>query len=315
DAMPYPRYGKFELDKYVSRAIPIVSSRGCPYSCIFCSVKASMGRKVRARSSANVLEEIEYWYEKGRRRFGFVDDNFTFYADRVLDICDLIEKRRLRDLELLCINGLRADKVTRELLKRMRQVGFYSIAFGVEGGNDKTLKNVKKGEKLETIRRAIEAACDLDYEVTLHFVIGTPGETEEDIEDSFSLARRYPVSNVYFNNLMPYPGTELYDWVQSKGYFAADPAECFDSVSSWADIPVFETPELTFNQRRQALLRGKQIMRQVRKEHFRKKLRQYGLPGRFTARLLFWMDTAKGLLRDTKVGRAVARQLKPFLSK
>ncbi len=308
DGIPFPRYRKFELKRYLSRAIPIVSSRGCPYRCIFCSIAASMGKKVRTRSPGNVADEIEYWYDRGHRRFGFVDDNLTFYKDRMFALCDVIEQRKLTHLDLNCLNGLRADRVTKRLLRRMKDVGFRSIAIGVEAGNNGVLQRVQKDESMETIEEAIRAACDLGYDVTLFFVIGTPGETWSDIEDSFALAKRYPISNVYFNNLMPYPGSQLYEWVTQQRSFVVQPEDYFDSVSSWSGIPVFETPELPLHERRRALAKARGVSKEVRRRHYEMTLEDLGVVGRIMARFNH-LDEIKSYARGTRIGRAVARSL------
>ena len=78
DDIPFPTYDKFELKKYNTRQIPIVSSRGCPYKCIYCPIKVTMGRKIRMRSPENVVHEIEFWYGRGYKKFVFSDDNFAF---------------------------------------------------------------------------------------------------------------------------------------------------------------------------------------------------------------------------------------------
>ncbi|ODS34595.1 MAG: Fe-S oxidoreductase [Candidatus Scalindua rubra] len=112
DGFPFPKYRKFELDKY-SGAIPLVSSRGCPYNCIYCHVKNVMGRDVRLRSVTNFVDEIEYWCLRGRKRQGIADDNFTFYRNHVIEICEEISSRNLTGLNLILGNGVRADRVDR----------------------------------------------------------------------------------------------------------------------------------------------------------------------------------------------------------
>lgn len=312
ERLAFPKYHKFELNKYPGRTISIVSSRGCPYRCIFCTISASMGKKIRARSTENVVDELEYWYERGQRRFGIVDDNFTFFAQRVYDICDEIERRKLKGMKLLCGNGVRADKVNKDLLLRMKEVGFCSLGIGVEGGNDRILKNIKKGETLATIERAIKDACDLGYEVTLHFVIGTPGETWKDIEDTFALARKYPVRNAYFNNLLPYPGTEIYEWVASRKYFLTDPAEYLDSVSTWTDVPVFETPEFPKEERVRALKQAKLVTREVRQRYYTGKFNKLSVGAVFLGWLVSFLDDIKGLLRENNLGKIFLRIVKPL---
>jgi radical SAM superfamily enzyme YgiQ (UPF0313 family) len=276
DKIPFPRYDKFELSKYIFNDIDISSSRGCPHRCTFCSVKMVAGRQLRFRSADNVVDEIAYWYERGYRKFNFVDDNFTFKYDRVYAICDEIEKRGFNDLKITNANGIRADRADRDLLKRMREIGFYYIGFGVECGNDKILKNIKKGEKMAQIREAIETACDLGYDVVLNFLIGSPGEAWEDIEDSVALALEYPVMDVRFNNITPTPRSELFDWLEEKSYFVQTPEQYLNNVTSWSYEPVYFTPELSVEEKRRALLYTRKIRKQVLKKAFIRKMKRLG---------------------------------------
>ena len=151
DNIPFPKYEKFQLNKYVTEEIGIVSSRGCPYGCIYCPVKTAIGRKWRKRGPDGFVNEIAYWYERGYRQFSILDDNFTFDNKRVIDICTKIKADSLIDLELNCNNGIRADRVNYEILKAMREAGFAYLAFGVEGGNDKILKNIN--HRVMSLRR------------------------------------------------------------------------------------------------------------------------------------------------------------------
>ena len=251
DGIPFPDYCKFEMHK-CERLIPIVSSRGCPYQCIYCPVQSAIGKKYRMRSSGNVVDEMEFWYERGFRRQGFADDNFTISRARIYEICDEIEKRGLTGLRLGCSNGVRADRVDRKLLSRMREVGFYELAFGVEAGTDRVLERLHKSEKIEVIRQAIKDSCELGYEVTLFFLLGSPGETWSDVKESIDLVLSYPVVSAPFYNLIPFPNTELFKWVEKKGYLLKSPEEYLNDASHWKNEPVFETPELPYEKRKEA---------------------------------------------------------------
>jgi len=242
DTLPWPRYDQFELEHYISER-EIYSSRGCPHQCIFCPNRL-ISPVFRARSAQSVVEEMTYWYERGYRQFNFDDDNFNMLRQRVFDICDGIERAGLTDVVLRCSNGIRADRCDRELLARMKEVGFRYIAFGADAGNDEMLRIVKKGETIDDIDRAVAAATDLGYDVKLLFVVGTPYETWEDVEDKVRLAKRYPIQDAHFYNIIPYPGTELFDWIKENGLFLMDPDEYLNKVSVLANTPVFETPEL-----------------------------------------------------------------------
>jgi anaerobic magnesium-protoporphyrin IX monomethyl ester cyclase len=242
DSLPWPRYERFELDRYIPE-IEIYSSRGCPHQCIFCPNRL-ISPVFRARSAESVVEEMTYWYGRGYRLFNFDDDNFNMIRQRVLDICDGIERAGLTDVVLRLSNGIRADRCDRELLARMKEVGFRYIAFGADAGNDRMLQIVKKGETIADIEQAVAAATELGYEVKLLFVVGTPYETWEDVEDKVRLSKRYPIQDAHFYNIIPYPGTELFDWIQENGYFLLDPEDYLNTVSSFKNVPIFETPEL-----------------------------------------------------------------------
>jgi radical SAM superfamily enzyme YgiQ (UPF0313 family) len=280
DQIPFPRYEKFELDRYIKERV-IVSSRGCPYNCIYCPVSLTIGKKLRMRSPKSVVEEIAYWYKRRFNQFNFVDDNFTFHKDRVYGICDEIIKKRLDGLFLRLSNGVRADKVDKDLLKRMREVGFRQLAFGVEAGNDKVLRRLRKGEKINQISQAIEDACNLGYDVYLFFLVGSLGETWTDLVDSVNLALKYPISRVCFYNIIPYPKTPLFDWLWERGYFVESPESYLNSASSEGKNarPVFITPELNLHQRKRALRYTRKIERRVLRASTKRMLRELNIPG------------------------------------
>ena len=279
DSIPFPTYENFETEKYDTQSMTIVSSRGCPYACIYCPVKTTIGRKLRVRSPKNVIDEIEFWYDRGYRVFNFADDNFTFYKDRVYQMCNKIELRNFK-IQLNCANGIRADKVDKELLARMKEVGFRHIAFGVEAGNDRILKNLRKGEKIEDIKTSIKDACELGYEVALFFLIGSPGESISDIEESFKIATEYPVVDVRFYNLIPFPGTELYEWIEKNGYFVRSVDEYLNSGLHWVNEPIFYTPSLSVKERKEVFKRGIKLGRTLRRRYIYKYYKEnLRLPG------------------------------------
>lgn len=272
DRLPFPKYEDFELDKY-GFGISIVSSRGCPYKCIFCSAHA-IRKEYRSRSPKNVADEIEYWHRRGYREFDLQEDNPTFNQERAFELCDEIESRRFKDIVIMCGNGVRADRVNRKLLTRMRKVGFKRLAFGVESGNNKVLASLKKGERIEQIKQAIQDACDLGFFVSIFFVVGSPSETVCDVQDSIDLALTYPISNVSFYNLIPLPGTELFDWVKKNNYFIVQPQVYLNRGGriQMGTTPVFETPEFPAGERTRSLKAAKRIERGIKRRIIEKNL-------------------------------------------
>lgn len=313
DSIPFPTYEGFEIPKYIDEK-SLISSRGCPYSCVYCSVGVTIGKKIRLRDPAHVVDEIHYWYRKGHRQFAFLDDNFTFYKDHVLGICTEIERRELRDLFLRCA-AARADRVDREILQAMKNVGFRTIAFGVEAGNNRILKILKKGETMEEIEEAIGTACDLGYDVYLNFLIGSPYETLADIQDTKRVALKYPIFYAEFYNIIPYPGTELYDWLCHKGYLFKEPESFLNDDSQYSDTPIFETPELPAGERKKILASMKGLEREILRRAFSRRLQQRGIPwglGHLIAYIASREPIRMQLFKNNKV-RKIADKIRLYL--
>jgi len=313
DSVPFPKYEAFELSKYSIRQIGIVTSRGCPYECIYCPVQSAIGRQFRQRSAQNVVEEIEYWYKRGCRQILVLDDNFTLSRNRVEEICDLLGKKDFAGLSLKCPNGIRADKVDYKLLKTMRGAGFDMLSFGVEAANDAVLKNIKKGERAQTIEDGIRDACSLGFDVDLFFLIGSPGETFDDVKSSFSLARRYPVRSAKFYNIVPFPATELFTWIAGNGYFLRTVDDILNNASHFINEPCFFTPEMSAGERRRAFAMGQAVTRAVRRVAIERKINSPLLLRKFFS----WLYTsfiAEGMLNNNAAIIKLKEKLKTVLT-
>jgi radical SAM superfamily enzyme YgiQ (UPF0313 family) len=251
DELAFPAYELFELDKFIEKRIPIVSSRGCPFQCTYCSVKLVMGMPFRYRTPENVVQEIEYWVKKGFNQFEFTDDNFTCIKSRAEKICDMIIEKNL-NITFLLGNGIRADKVDESVLRKLKQAGCVYIAYGVESINPYVLKVIKKHETPEVIEKAIVMTQRLKIPIQATFIIGLPGSTFKTFLEDLNFTRRLGISNVRFYNLVPYPGTEAYEWVEENGQFLFDPETYLNDVDYWDENPVFETPKFPKELRKKA---------------------------------------------------------------
>ncbi|MDD5697542.1 MAG: radical SAM protein [Victivallaceae bacterium] len=303
DAVSFPRYVGFEIDKYIDEKA-VISSRGCPYNCTYCAVKLTSGRQVRLRSPEKVVDEIEYWYKRGYRQFSFQDDNFTATKKKVFAMCDEIERRNFKGLFLRCA-GARADKLDREVLGRMKAVGFKTIAIGVEVGNDKMLKIIKKGENFAAIDNAVKLATELDFDVYLNFLAGVPGETAADRRDAVDFALKYPVFYAEWSNLIPYPGTELYACLTERNYLLKSPDEYLNDDSTISNTPVFTTPDWSFKNRKKALAFYKKIRRKVLRRGLLRRLESSRIPAgiRHLAAYLMVSETFSKYLFQNRLRR------------
>jgi len=278
DSVAFPKYNKFKLERYVDHAIPLSTSRGCPYNCIFCTVGSVMGKQIRFKNAQNVVDEIEYWVEAGYRDFCIDDDNFTFDSTRVFEICDEIDRRGIKHVEFRPHNGVRADRTSLEMFRRMKEVGFNYIQVAVESGSDKVLKSLRKGESIQQIEQCIKDATEVGMEVQLGFVVGAPSETWSDLMNSIELAGKYEVWRADFLNLIPFPGTELFEWVRNNGHFLEEPEKYLNRDIDY-DEPLFETALLSKEERREITRITNRLNKKLRYNAALRKLKRYGYFG------------------------------------
>lgn len=258
DILPFPDYEAFDITRYpcyAQKSLPIISSRGCPYRCSFCSVKLSMGHRFRARSPENVLTELEHWVSRGFSNFAINDDCFSFDVVRAKTICDLIVKRGLK-LTYQLYNGIRADRVDQELLAKMKASGCVFISYGLESGNQEVLKAIHKGVTPEQVRQVVEWSNQVGIRTSVNFIIGHPGETFQQATDSLRIAESLPTDFVNFYNLVPYPGTEVIEWVKKSAHFLVPADSYLEDISYRDNSPVFETKEFTKEERERILRKG-----------------------------------------------------------
>ncbi|MCJ7582065.1 MAG: B12-binding domain-containing radical SAM protein, partial [Candidatus Aminicenantes bacterium] len=202
--LPYHRYYNL-LGKGSEIMTSLVTSRGCPHNCIFCTSKD--GRLCRQRSPENVVQEIEECVAKGITDFDVIDDTFSINRKRVLAITDLIIKKGLK---ITMDVRARVDQVDQHILDQLAKAGCRRIRFGVESGDIEVLKNLKKGITLEQINAAFKMAKKSGIVTFAYFMLGSPGETELDIKKSIKLAKKIDPDFVQFLITTPFPATELY---------------------------------------------------------------------------------------------------------
>jgi len=196
---------------------PVMISRGCPYPCTFCAARSVVGQKIRYRSVDNVVNEILLLYKTyGVREIHIADDNFTMKKDYVVSFCREIISRKL-DLVFALPNGVRLDTLDEGMLKLMEKAGFYSTAVAVESGSDRVLKLMKKHMSKEKIREKIDLIKRVTkIDLTGFFMLGYPGETEDEILETIEFAKSLKLDKAAFALVMPLPGSELWELYKAK---------------------------------------------------------------------------------------------------
>lgn len=218
ETLPFPAYDylvpSFESYSKKARIVkknlaPILTSRGCPYGCIFCD-KSVHGTNFRPRSVISVLNEIKWLYEKYNvRQLDFLDDNFTFDIGRAMKILDGIMD--IGKFAINCQNGLRADRLTDELVEKMKQAGVFRVGIGIESGSYGIIKRLNKRLDLTKVITAIDMFRKRRITVHGYFILGFPFETRKDISETIRFAVKANPHYANFSHFIPIIGTPIYN--------------------------------------------------------------------------------------------------------
>jgi len=209
DDIPFPARDLLPMEKYSPvNSTGIVSSRGCPFRCIFCASSKLYDKKFRSRSAQNVFQEVEQLVGQGYANVTMLDDNFILNKERAFEFADLVEESDIK-FEWSCTG--RVDSIDKDLLRRLREVGCNGLFFGVESASNNTLKLIKKGFTTDQVINAFDVLKTYDYPTTASFMIGLPGDDPGKVADTINLAKQINPDFAMFSVTTPYPGTELYD--------------------------------------------------------------------------------------------------------
>jgi len=222
DSLPKFPYDLFVnmLEKTKARASYdwgfIVTSRGCPYKCTYCAQRMMTGNTYRYKSPELIVEELDVLVNRfGAKNVFFMDDNFCFKKSRTKEVCDALIKSGLGKKCHFSLQT-RADNFYRDVVPMLREAGFTSVGFGMETGVERLVTVIGKGETIEQHIAAVKLAQESGMDVALFMIFGLPTETHADRKATFDLCNRLKVTHIKFNNLMPYPGTPLYNDVKKS---------------------------------------------------------------------------------------------------
>lgn len=243
DSLPWPAYHLFKMNRYTNlqpatdavsgeRSFSILTSRGCPYRCTFCS-QSIMPIKWRARSPENVIEEWRHLVrDLGALEIGVLDDSANIRKNRLHQLADLLIAERLNHVPWIFVNGIRANLADYDLLVKLKRAGLKRTAFGVETGDEQMIIKIDKHVDHDTIRQAFKNAKAAGIETIGFFIIGLPGDTRETMQKTIDFAIELDPMIANFSMMTPYPGTIVYEQVKMHGRFL---------VQDWEDYVFFDT--------------------------------------------------------------------------
>jgi radical SAM superfamily enzyme YgiQ (UPF0313 family) len=250
--------------------IQMFTGRGCMARCNFCVYPQTMhGHAYRMRSAQNVVAELEYIAEKfpDVKQIVFEDDTFTIKKDRVIAICDLmIEKGLDKRFQWLCNARVNLDL---ETMKKMKQAGCHLIIPGIESANQQILNNIKKGTTIKQVNEYVANAKKAGLKVHACYMVGNKGETKETMQETLKLALKLNTDTAQFYPLLPFPGTEAYQWAKENGYIKggySDYVKEDGTINSLLELPGLSSEEMVQfcdNARKKYYLRPRYIMHRL----------------------------------------------------
>ncbi|MDD5431440.1 MAG: radical SAM protein [Candidatus Omnitrophica bacterium] len=230
DSLPFPTYADYDLEAYIPYldyepflgkdnrkkiTLPILTARGCPNKCNFCSCPVLWNNKVRLRSPGNVLNEIKRLKELGVKHFMFSDDTFLLNFDRVKKFCNLIIDN---GINITWSSAGRVEPVSCEVLELMKKAGCFRIFFGVESGSPRILKNINKNITQDQICNAFNLSRKAKMDAYAFIMVGNPGEDNSTIAETISILRKSKPDGIVAGITQVFPGTELEDLAKSEGF-------------------------------------------------------------------------------------------------
>lgn len=292
DSLPWPAYHLFKMDRYTNlqpatdaipgeRSFSILTSRGCPYRCTFCS-QSIMPIKWRARSPENVIEEWRHLVKDlGALEIGVLDDSANIRRNRLMQLADDLIANKLNHVPWIFVNGIRANLADMEMLTKLKQAGLRRTAFGVETGDEQMIIKIDKHVDHNTIRQAFKNAKAAGIETIGFFIIGLPGDTRETMQKTINFAIELDPMIANFSMMTPYPGTIVYEQVKQSGRFL---------VQDWEDYVFFD---------QKARYEMGDLTAELMEEMYRKAYRQFYWRPKYIMRAMsrkdFWMNFSRNL--------------------
>lgn len=270
DELPFPARDLLKNEKYIEPLTQkpytlVISGRGCPYGCIFCTADKYYGKNPRLRSPKNIVDEIEEVIKKFRiNHIGMWSDTFTFSKEQVIGISKEILKRNLK---VIWFCNSRVDTFDEERAKWMAKSGCRVITFGVESLDEKILKTAKKNIAVEQVRKAVEICRKYGIRSQLHLIFGLPGENESTIENTIKRVIKLDPDYAQFYCAVPFPGTEFREYVLKNNCFQKVPWEKYEINNALVSYPNLSSKKIQAGRKkayRRFYFRPKYVLRKMK---------------------------------------------------
>lgn len=281
DELPFPALNLLPMEKYRlldmdTHMTTMITTRGCPMQCSFCSSATMHGKKIRERSVENIVDEIEYLKTNyDIDTIAFMDDTFTLKKRKVMAICDEILKR---NIEIMWGCTSRVDTLDEKLLKKMKEAGCITIFIGVESADQQQLDNMCKNTTIAKIENAFKIARKLKIRTIASVALGMPGDTKEIMNKTVKFVHKLKPNYAIYSLATPYPGTKFYKEAFEKNLI---------KIKDWSKYtlitPILETIDCSLNDMRK--IQAKAFMKFYLRPHYI--IRQFLQDGPYLLKTIF----------------------------
>ena len=247
DNLPLPAWhlvdlNLYRLPMYERKFLMISSARGCPFNCSFCTAQTYYGQKLRIRSPKKIVDEMIAIRDKfGIQDFLFWTETFTLNKEQVYRLCNEI-KTRAAGMRWTC--NSRVDAVDEAILVSMKEAGCWMVSFGIESCDSDVLRQAGKNIDQDMIHRAVRLAQKAGLQVTGHFILGLPGETQRSLQRTIDYAVELDVDYAQFYCAAPFPGSALYLQAQESGWIRNSAWKFFEQTIANMDYPGISADEI-----------------------------------------------------------------------
>jgi len=268
DSLPHPRYGLLPMEKYELDGIQysaLMTSRGCPFKCVYCSSSQLCGKMWRGHSPKRVVEDMRILAEDfGVHEIELLDDTFTLNRGRALEVCRLL---RAEGLDVFWSCSSRVDTIDSQLAHEMSRAGCHTVYFGVESGDEDVLRSTGKGISLDGAVRAVSVAKEAGLHTVCSFILGLPQDTLQTVRRTIDFARRIGTDFAQFTQCTPFPGTKIYEVARKRGWLLTTDWSRYTTLDPVMRVPGIPPQLITKMMRRAYIsfyLRPNFLLRQVR---------------------------------------------------
>lgn len=241
DEIPPLDLSYIDSNMYKSKEVNVVTSRGCPFNCIFCSLHLMVGKKIRYFSADRIIDDITKYYNQGYRKFNILDDNFLFNLDRAKKILSAMASMNIDGKMVVEFpSGVMVARVDEEIAKLMKSVGVVEVPLALESGSERVLKDIiQKPLTKSEFERAVQALKNEGVKTRIHIVSGLPGETDFDRKLTVEYLTEVGIDWASINLAVPLFGSRLYNLCKDEGYLKNCNDKIFKLGTAYIETPDF----------------------------------------------------------------------------